>query len=238
MMGCGGAVLPKGALPIRSSSDLVEHMGKSTVALMAIDDEGEIRPYCTGVWISEDVILTANHCAVGGAALTLRVDEDEVEVNPMGVSLHYIVRDEVTGVGVEPSSLHLGKVMAVDKDHDLALIKAEGKVIPTHDVAVVASEMPALGEHVYVVGQVKGYYWSYVELVLSAYRSEMLKLELKFHGPFVQLSGPIYFGNSGGGCFDRDGKLIGIASFIVSSPSTSFFIHAESINKFLLKNKL
>lgn len=226
VVGCGGG----SGLKVRSPSSLASHMGSSTVALVAqgvAEDGGPVltRVYCTGVWVSEDVILTANHC----------VDDEELPDGPVGLPIHYVAQGEERGVRETPAAMHLGKVMAQDKDHDLALVKAEKGGLPEHEVAMVANEMPGLGEHLFIVGHVKGLWWSYIEGVVSAYRADLPGMDW-VNGPFVQVSAPVWKGNSGGGAFDSEGKLVGICSFGISAPNTNFFIHAKSIHAFMNDN--
>lgn len=227
--GCGGSLKST----VRSPSSTTAHMGNSTVALVMADEDGDVRPYCTGVWVTEDEILTANHCVEAVARHLYDVDE-ETPVDPVGVKIHYIVEKEAV-LGEEPTAMHLGHVKAVNEDNDLALIKVELSGVPTHEYADVADELPALGERVLCVGHPRGLYWSYVQGVVSAYRKSMPGMDKG--GPFVQVSAPVWFGNSGGGVFDTSGRLVGIASFITKAPNTAFYIHADNIKKFLAEWK-
>jgi len=242
-MGCGTGVGK--TTPVRAPSELTAHMGNSTVGLV-IRTKGLARVYCTGVWVSQDTILTAAHCVEAAARMNKKIaaansgkkpadDDDEISVDPVGEPISYVVESEVNGVGEEPSAVHLAKVTVNDSAHDLALVRALPGGLPAHDIAELVEEMPALGEHVYIVGHVRGLWWSYVEGVVSAYRKELQGVDKE--GPFVQTSSPVYYGNSGGGLFDSRGNLVGICSFMARAPQTNFFIHADSIRR-LLKNNL
>jgi hypothetical protein len=249
VMSLGACGVSKGNIPVRSPSTLVSHMGASTVGLVMRNDEGKARVYCTGVWVSKDTVLTADHCVEAAArmhkAAAARAaakasgkivieDDEDMPIDPVGTPINYIVESEVTGVGEEPSAVHLGSVVASDSDHDLALVRMLPGGLPGHDVAELTGEMPALGEHVFIVGHVKGFWWSYIEGVVSAYRKDLPFIDKV--GPFVQVSGPVYYGNSGGGAFDSDGYLVGICSFMARAPQTNFFIHGDSIKRFLSNN--
>jgi len=227
VVGCGSSL----HTPVRSPDSLHQHLGNVTVALVyqGVDDDGNkfVKPYCTGVWLSDDQILTAGHCAEAVARMDKKLDEDD-PVDPVGNPVHYIVSVEVPDAKEEePSAVHFGHVTSFDEDHDLALITASAGNIPEHDNASLASEIPALGERVYVVGHPRGLYWSYIEGVVSAYRNHP---EV---GMTVQVSAPVWFGNSGGGVFDSHGGLVGIASRLARAPNTALFIHEDSIKKFL-----
>lgn len=221
----GGGV-GAGEIKVRELSKLSKHIGSGTVALVSYDDNiGRNRVYCTGVWIESDMILTASHCVSN-------VEEEKDEVSKGG-EVHYVGSGEDRGVGEEPAAVHLGKVVMNDKEHDIALIRAEAKGMVAHDVIWLARELPGSGERVYIVGHVKGLWWSYIEGVVSGYRDELPGSGKV--GPFIQISAPIYYGNSGGGAFDIEGNLVGICScsFGIKVPSTSFFIDIRSIKKLI-----
>jgi S1-C subfamily serine protease len=140
----------------------------------------------------------------------------------------------------------LGVVLAVVPEHDLALIEASGGNLPSHEVAEVGEENPAIGEKISVVGQVRGLYWTYVEGTVAQYRTDIPERgkpvsevnEIGFVGPYLQVSAPVWYGNSGGGAFDMDGKLVGIASFLTGAPHSCYFIHPDVIRGFLKAHKV
>lgn len=228
LVGCAGN--HRGEM--RNPSSLIRNMGDKTVALVHQDDEGEYKVYCTGVWISEDEILTAHHCMQGLANMIAGVDDEfEADVDPMGVKTGFIVESEVEGVGEQPSSIHFGKAVALDEMHDLAIVKVIGKNVIPHRAAELANIGPAVGEDIFVVGHTKGLYWSYTRGNVTAYRGTLPGVDKA--GPFLQFTAPIFFGNSGGGVFDDDGKLVGIVSFMMRAPSTNFAIELKSIDKMI-----
>lgn len=230
MMGCGK--LPEQ----RGPTGLVKHIDSYTVALMGITSEGEFRTYCTGVWVSEKMIVTANHCAEAAAEIKLGKEEAGELESLEGTVVYYSVKGEVDEVGKSTFGIHASLVVETDGDHDLALLRASGEVIPSHESAKLAAVSPGVGEEVHVVGQVKGLYWSYIKGVVSGYRGSLPERMLpgdNFTGPFMQVSAPIYFGNSGGGVFNGDGELVGIVSFSGGAPNTAMLVHLSSIRKLL-----
>lgn len=229
VLGCGG-----GSVMGRGPTAINRQIGNQSVALVFNISRGQVRVYCTGVWIGDNAILTAGHCIKG---LVKHINEESLgEEKEVGVKVHYIVEREVDGIMGEPTGIHLGTSVAVDEESDLALIKAEGNLIPEHGQAELAGEAPGIGERVFVVGHPEGFYWSYVEGMVSGLRERMVGIN-EVKGSFIQVSGPLYFGNSGGGCFDEGGRLVGIASFTISAPHTGFFVHLNNIREFLKKNK-
>jgi hypothetical protein len=267
LVGCStlGGAMPRSKL---STQQLVAMEGGSTVALITYRDEKETtvttgyRPFCTGVWVDETHILTADHCVKGEQRnLQKRLDArkeknneapktlqemlqrifssmpDEADtVEEKGMSVHYILEKEVVEVGKEPSAWHLSKVAAFDEEHDLALLEVVGKAVPAHKVAKLADAVPEVGEHVNVVGQPIGMYWTYVQGNVSAYRGkDMMKSR---PGPWMQVAAPVWFGNSGGGCFNDYGELVGIADWLKDAPLMSFFIHLDTMRSFLEAQKV
>ena len=264
-------VIPKLKL---STHDIVVREGGSTVALMGYRDDKDTtvttgyRPFCTGVWVDETHILTANHCVEGElewqqerldkrkqgsneAPKTLQEllqklfggpglqEADKVEKK--GLKVHFIVEKEVMGVAAEPSGWHLSRAVAFDEEHDLALLEAQGQLVPAHRVAKVAKETPALGEHINIVGHQTGLYWTYMGGQVSAYRDVDHYKRLSAgrddaKGPYMQVQSPIFYGNSGGGCFNDYGELVGIAVRITRAPEVGFFVHRDTIASFLDSN--
>lgn len=228
---------------MRDPSSMIKNMSDSTVALVFQASDGIVKDskysvYCTGVWISSNEILTAHHCVQGAANMAGGIDDEDEKnyIDPMDMSINYIVENEVAGVGEQPTSVHFGKVVAVDELHDLAIVKDVGKVVVEHKVAELADIGPGVGESIFVVGHVKGLYWSHIRGTVAAYRGNVSGVDKM--GPFLQLSAPVYFGNSGGGVFDEDGKLVGIVSFMVRAPLTNFAIELKSIDKMIKEYRL
>ena len=196
--------------------EFVEKIEKTTVALIGINESGSITPYCSGVWVSEDKILTAQHCINKGGSLS--IDESEI------VILFQDFKDQ-------EKLARLATVTASDSDNDLALIKAANPP-KDHPVAQVVKNEIWDGQKVAIVGHTSGLWWSYSEGVVSSTRIDVGKFS-----KLLQISSPAWFGNSGGGAFDENGNLVGVCSWImVKSPMVTFFIHQDVIKEFLDKN--
>lgn len=222
-----------------SSVHRADIIDQETVALIH-SFRGRQKVFCTGVWVTETTIMTAGHC-VRGLAEQLAKDEaiEEgadpimvamglIEVVPlpvMEIRVPYAVKNEV-GLGEMPSALHQSVVRFLSEDHDIALLRAVGaKSLPVHRVAELPRRGPGVGERLYVVGHPGGLYYTHVEGTVAAYRKGVEDTE----GPFLQVSAPVWFGNSGGGAFDSEGRLIGIASFMTSVPVCAFFVHLDTL---------
>jgi hypothetical protein len=260
-VGCGSNV------KTREPSSLVRHIGNSTIALMVVGSvsHDEPRPYCSGVWVGTNAILTANHCVEAAWKMEMKrkimqMEEKAAEAAishwltmshvehlglvVIGTPIYYSSVGDVDEVGKSPYALRLGTVAVVDPTHDLALIIVSGTNLPAHDIAVVADENPGIGERLHIVGQPRGLYWSYIEGVVSAYRKSLPENrsivtevnELDVVGPYMQVSGPVWYGNSRGGAFDTEEKLVGIASFLTGAPVSCHFIHPDVIRSLLAEH--
>lgn len=182
-------------VPIVTRADIIKGMGESTVALMVMDEES-ISVNCTGVWVGIDRIMTADHC----------LDKEEVI---------FIMVGEDNGVDKRPKALHFGSVEKRDSVNDLGLIRTREKLV--HRVAGLSMTESVVGDDVHIVGHVRGMYWTYMRGVVSGYREG-----LRSPARVMQVSAPIFFGNSGGGIFNDAGELVGITSFIGRAPNMGF----------------
>ena len=85
-----------------------------------------------------------------------------------------------------------------------------------------------------IVGHTTGLWWTYIEGDVSSSRTHVGKFS-----KLLQISSPAWFGNSGGGAFNEDGKLVGISSWIYTkAPMVTFFVHGDVIRSFLVKNNI
>ncbi len=221
----------------RGATNHVPQLEDLTIALVEPDAEDEHgwRIFCTGVWINEHTILTADHCVESHKTpIEKLIDklmgggDESVEGSPIS----YVTRQE-SAARVAPS--RAATVLAVDHDNDLALIYVAKP--PPHPSATLASADPQDGDELHIVGHTAGLAWTYTHGYVAAHRKQM-------DGPHdrkadeMQVSAPIYFGNSGGGAFDSDGNLCGIASYMMKGPDLGFFAPVHVLHKFLRHNGL
>lgn len=209
--------------PIRGMDLLHEGMRDSTVSLIKVmveKGEKSAESYCGGVWVGYDEILTAAHC--------VKDDKNPIDL-PIGREVKYIISRELDPDGW--MTFHHGKVISYDEAYDLVLIQATGK-IPYHLVTLLAEELPAIGETVYSVGHPAKLYWSFVQGEISAYR------KVSDLGNTIQVNITIWYGHSGGGLFDHDGRLIGICAQKHEIPAMSYFVHLDHIKSFLWEARL
>ena len=227
-----GSITPT---PVAKGSDgtldidaLVAHISESTVAIVVENEEHVFVPNCTGVWVNTNLILTAAHCLE---------DSEHPAKNLVGYSMHFITHQEVLGLLVPPSAVHMGVVMKHSHAHDLILISTVGdaKTIPAHQVAkLTAANIPKVGSTVHSMGNVSQLYWTYARGYVSAYRTRLPDTFNENNGPFLQVSAPLWHGNSGGGLFNDQGELIAIVHSVShDAPQITFNIPPIVIRRFL-----
>lgn len=223
--------------------DVAKHANNSTVALVYKED-GDTHVFCSGVWVSQDVILTANHCVDGltdhiNTKLMDDSPDDSIPqglVHAYGLTVPYVVQSEVVNVDENTAAIHNSTAYMLDRRADLALLVAtNSKSVPPHDIAVLATKLPEIGEQLGIVGHPGGLYWTYMPSVVAAYRDSMKSAGMdSIDGPFIQVAASVWHGNSGGGAFNSNGELVGIASFLKSdTPAEAFFIHTYTIRNML-----
>lgn len=228
------AVVPEAVSENESNIKIVKEIENVTVAFVTLADD-ELVPYCAGVWVDEDHIITANHCAESLGRKASEKGEEE-DYDAVGDPIVFVNRFDVEGnEEISPKAGWLGVIEKADKRLDLALVKAVGKT-SHHDIAKIIDENVRKGETLHIVGHTIGLPWTYTKGVVAAVRST--------EGPHlgnnqilskvIQASSLVWMGNSGGGAFDSEGHLIGVCSWVtLRAPGIAYFIHLDEIKSFL-----
>lgn len=210
------ALAPSLSLDHQASASALE---SKTVALVKLDDEGKAHAFCSGVWVSERTILTARHC----------VDEA-----PIGEAVGYLVHEDVfaplSPAESEDMRPRAARVSALDEDHDLALLHVA--LAPKgHGIALVHEGEIHQGSFAQAMGHSLGLWYSYSTGIVSAVREKDFG-----DGTFVwvQTTTPVSPGNSGGGLFDAEGRLLGVCHAILTKgQALNLFVHAQYVSRLL-----
>lgn len=224
------------------ASTIAELEQRVTVALYINDHDGDAMAYCAGTWVDKTHILTADHCVEQNdiPAKLKEIQSLLVPRNSLGKELLYsVIGDYDTDAWVKAITIPPRKatVVDVDADNDLALLEVE-KDPPIHPWAHLSKKPINVGDSISTVGHTQAFTWTYSRGYVSTVRNHMVTPS-SAHVKVIQASLPLWFGNSGGGIFNADGELIGVASFIVEKgPNMGFCIHRDVIAGFLGKHNL
>jgi hypothetical protein len=213
--------------------EITKHVQDATVAFV-IGQPGEKTPYCAGVWVDSEHILTAAHCAEILGRTVFSVDEKK-EYNPIGDIAVFVNHGDLRNGEIPQDFSWIGIIEKIDKEHDLALVKSISGT-SHHTIALLAVKDIQAGELVHTMGHPIGLLWTYTRGVVAAIRNSTVPIlgDQLIQTKVIQVSAPIWAGNSGGGAFNTDGHLIGLCSWItLRAPNIGFFIHRDEIKNFL-----
>lgn len=193
--------------PDEIKKSFVEDIANKTISLVTVDDEGKLTPYCSGLWIDDNQILTAAHC---------------IKKNKI---VFYVTKENFDNKRMMDTAV-LVKISVKD---DLALLLTfEDK---SRQALKLSEVKPWAGMKLFIVGHTMGMWWTYIEGVVAASWNVVTSEDLSAS---IQVSAPIWLGNSGGGAFDGDGRLVGLCSQVLASaPNIAFLVPASRIKLFL-----
>ena len=150
-------------------------------------------------------------------------------VRPDGaVVTNYHVISEAKDIKVKVGGkvLDVEGVLYTDKENDLVILKAKGEKLQT--VKIGDSEKATIGEKVYVISSPKGMENTISDGLLSGIR------EISSDKKVLQITAPISPGSSGSPVFNKNGEVIGIATFLLKEAQNLNF--AMPVN--LIKDKI
>jgi len=215
---------------------------------------------CAGVWVSDTQFVTAAHCVedtgksvdrlrkeallelikrmVAAGAAAPDVMPTLPAWDPVGQLAQYSNYDDIKeGQQFTFRSSHPAVIEAYDENHDLALVRATPNVmdpeIVEHSNAKLANHVH-VGDNVNVVGHPSSMWWTYVRGNVAALRPNSKTDESAARTDFLQISSPIWGGDSGGGVWSEAGELLGICkSMHPKMPNVGFFIQYTTVKGFL-----
>lgn len=117
-------------------------------------------------------------------------------------------------------------LLHIDKENDIVILKVKADKLHTVNVGDIGKLN--VGEKVYVISSPKGLENTISEGILSGIR------EIDTEKKILQITAPVSEGSSGGPVFDKNGEVIGIATFLIKEAQNLNF--AMPIN--LIKHKI
>lgn len=175
---------------------------RHTSSVMLVNCEGS---QGTGFVLSENGIIATNFHVIEGGKKVL------VKSNTGGIH-------------------EVQKILAVDKDRDIALLQADAKNLQSLELAEQSTVVP--GSKIVVIGNPVGLESTVSEGIISA------KRVLAGYGEVLQITAPISPGSSGSPVFTREGKVVGIATFKrIDGESLNFAIPSNHIASMLASAK-
>jgi len=176
-----------------------------------VDEDGL---FCSGVFISDNEVLTAAHCLHHAAHMSLGIQDGQLAliiVPEVTIpSTQIVTRQEFNEDVEHPTNhSHLFDVIFRNNDKDLVLLRARGTYESVHaTIRLPNAETQAglvIGSSVYAIGHPAGVGWNVSHGFVSRDPLTEQGLEL------IVASANIFFGNSGGPLVDSNGNLVGIA---------------------------
>jgi serine protease Do len=155
----------------------------------------------SGVIVSPDgYIITNNHVIAGALRIRVIIAPATVELATDKTRMH------------NPQHVYEGKLVGTTRYADLALIKIDAKDLPF--IPLPQKFDLRLGQTVVAIGAPEGLDHTVTKGIVSAVGRQP---EVDRPMVYVQTDAPINPGNSGGPLIDRNGNLVGINTFIVTS---------------------
>ncbi len=125
-----------------------------------------------------------------------------------------------------------GEVVGRDPAHDVALVRIEGKNLPTVKLGTSQNLQP--GQLAIAIGNPLGFTWTVTAGVVSATHRELWVSRQQKLNNLIQIDVPINPGNSGGPLVNSRGEVIGINSaMVLGAQGIGFAIEIDPIRKAL-----
>lgn len=199
------SVLPTPALTFE---DRVEHALNATVKITRTDGH----MVCAGTRVAHDKVLTAYHCIVAAVLdqqtleLMLALDPTLTHVDIVGL------KDFPIGI-VERGGDEMAEAYALrwDNRHDLALVKTPSSA---GKIAIINGSDLRAGTGVFIIGHPLGIEYAVTHGVVSNPAREDSETL------WTLVDATVHGGNSGGGLWTADGKLVGVCSAGYQHPKT------------------
>lgn len=207
-------------------------------ATIIMYDNFDTRLLCAGQRVSPTLILTAHHCVVSA---TTPPDIYEI-LEMMDPSLDILNKTDYVGRTIRYSTyadtlkagrkgavqIHRAKVLRTDAAHDVALLETPASSQP---FVPFRKRDLRVGEPVFSIGHPTGLKFTFAR----GWVSTTCRYDVAEDVCFTQVDITIWGGSSGGGLYDEDGFLVGVASAMTIRPpgAIAFFVHIDAVDKLL-----
>jgi serine protease Do len=193
------------ASPARDVSSLVKQIGEAVVQVRTPEGLG------SGFFINADGYLITNFHVIEG--------ETELSVEVYHQKDGQLDRETYKQV----------KIIAINKFHDLALLKIDDKNVPKFKYVTLGdSDNLNVGDSVFAIGSPLGLERTVTQGILST-KTRQVEGEL-----YLQTSAQINPGNSGGPLFNLAGEVVGVTNMkITFGEGLGFAIPVELVKSFL-----
>jgi len=197
----------KSLAPERTVRELVALIGEAVVQVRNPGGLG------SGFFLNEEGYLITNfHVIEGETQIAIEVYHQD------GGSLERKVYKQV-------------RIVAMNKFHDLALLKVDDKDAPKFaSVQLGDSDYLAVGDSVFAIGSPLGLERTVTEGIVST-KTRQMQGEL-----YMQTTAQINPGNSGGPLFNLRGEVVGVTNMKMFGDGLGFAIPADKVKEFL-KNR-
>lgn len=156
-------------------------------------------------------------------------------INKNGLILtndHVVSNSSVIMVHLPDGRSFQGTVVGRDPMHDIALVKIDGKDLPTAKLGTSKNLLP--GQLVIAIGNPLGFTWTVTAGVVSATHRELPVAGGRKLRNLIQTDASINPGNSGGPLINSRGEVIGInTAMVLGAQNIGFAIEIDPIRKAL-----
>ena len=187
-----------------SAEQVFSRVSPAVVRVVVRDREFKEIGLGSGFFVAAEGLLVTNHHVVWGAvfATVLRADG---------------------------STLFVDGILALDEDHDLAVLKVSGTGLPFLEVAP-ADAPPPVGTQVYAVGNPMGLTNTLSNGLISGIRKEGGEVRA------IQTTAAVSPGSSGGPLVDVQGRVVGVVrASVVDGQNLNLAVPAAAVRALLVK---